>query len=230
MADEARPPVAIRVVRPHSSEQEFLDRELDTLTKTTVVLLGAQPKPQGVILRFEVALATGEPLLRGEGRVVGVKPASGGHEAGLTLRFTRLDARSKALVDRAAAMREARARSHSIPPSQLQASPPSHPPPPAHAPPPLPPPPPLSSAQRLSAPPQEAHPRPPRARRNTPTEAMPAFNPDPLSLSLSGLVPGLSPSGLPELAPETKEGLLARLRERAKGLSPERVAEILKPR
>src|SRR5207253_1302593 len=63
---------------------------------------------QGVVLRFEVLLASGAPLLRGEGRVVAYKMSAVGDEPGLTLRFTRLDARSKALVDRAAAIREAR--------------------------------------------------------------------------------------------------------------------------
>src|SRR5262249_35888439 len=87
------------------------EHELDTLTRTSVVLIGAQARPQGVVLRFEVTLASGAPLLRGEGRVVGYKENALGSEPGLTLRFTRLDPRSKALVDRAAGMRDARARS-----------------------------------------------------------------------------------------------------------------------
>src|SRR6516164_6097896 len=108
--DDSRQPVAIRVTRPYTTEEGFLENELDTLTRTSVVLIGAQARPQGVVLRFEVLLATGAPLLRGEGRVVGYKMQVLGDEAGLTLRFTRLDARSKALVDRAAALRDARAK------------------------------------------------------------------------------------------------------------------------
>jgi hypothetical protein len=110
MADEGRHPVAIRIARPYPSEEAFLEHELDTLTRTSVVLLGAQSRPQGVVLRFEVTLASGAPLLRGEGRVVGYKPNALNDEPGLTLRFTRLDPRSKALIDRAAALRDARAR------------------------------------------------------------------------------------------------------------------------
>ncbi len=110
MADEGRQPVAIRIARPYPSEEAFLEHELDTLTRTSVVLLGAQSRPQGVVLRFEVTLASGAPLLRGEGRVVGYKPKAFNDEPGLTLRFTRLDPRSKALIDRAAALRDARAR------------------------------------------------------------------------------------------------------------------------
>lgn len=95
VADELKPPVAIRITRPYASEAEFLEREFDTLTHTSVVLLGAQARPQGVILRFEIVLKTGESILRGEGRVVGYKEKAHAGEAGLSLRFTRLDARSK---------------------------------------------------------------------------------------------------------------------------------------
>ena len=110
VADELKPPVAIRITRPYATEEEFLEREFDTLTHTSVVLLGAQARPQGVVLRFEIVLKGGESILRGEGRVVGYKERAHAGEPGLTLRFTRLDARSKTLVDRASAFREARIR------------------------------------------------------------------------------------------------------------------------
>jgi hypothetical protein len=113
--EDARTPVAIRITRPYTTEDEFLTRELETLTRTSIVLVGAQPRPQGVVLRFEVALATGQPLVRGEGRVVAFKERVFEDAPGLTLRFTRLDSKSKALVDRAAAMRDARNRP-SLPP------------------------------------------------------------------------------------------------------------------
>ncbi len=92
--------VALRVVRPYDSEDQFLRDEAFALTRTSLVLIGASPRPEGVILRFEVVLRTGAILLRGEGRVVGHGPTASG-EPGLTLKFTRLDPRSKALVDRA---------------------------------------------------------------------------------------------------------------------------------
>jgi hypothetical protein len=103
-----KPPVAIRITRPYATEDEFLAAELDTISRTGVTLVGAQQRPEGVILRFELALASGAPLLRGEGRVVGFKPNVVGNEPGLSLRFTRLDSKSKALVDRVSAMRETR--------------------------------------------------------------------------------------------------------------------------
>ena len=108
MAENVRPPVAIRIVRPYDSEDELLEHELETVGKTSVVLIGAHPRPTGVILRFEVTLASGTTVLRGEGRVLAHKENAFRGQPGLTLRFTRLDPRSKSVVDRATAMREAR--------------------------------------------------------------------------------------------------------------------------
>ena len=129
----AKPPVAIRITRPYQTEDEFLAVELDTISRTGVVLVGAQQRPDGVVLRFELTLANGAPLLRGEGRVIAYKPNVIGSEGGLSLRFTRLDSKSKALVDRVGAMRETR-RSSMIPPPpsarHVEAAPPPLPPPP----------------------------------------------------------------------------------------------------
>ena len=109
MAENARPPVAIRIVRPFDTEDELLDSELETIGKTSVVLIGAHPRPTGVILRFEITLQDGASVLRGEGRVLAHKENAFRGQAGLTLRFTRLDPKSKGVVDRATAMRESRA-------------------------------------------------------------------------------------------------------------------------
>ncbi len=123
MADSL-PPVAIRVARPFANEDDLLENELETFTRTSITLLGAQPRPPGLVLRFELVLATGAVLVRGEGRVVGYKPDAHFGTGGLTLRFTRLDTRSKALVDRAAAMRERR-RPSAVPATVLDALTPS---------------------------------------------------------------------------------------------------------
>lgn len=110
----SRPPVAIRIVRPYDTEDQLLENELETIGKTNVVLIGAHPRPTGVILRFEVTLQTGATILRGEGRVLAHKENAFKGQAGLSLRFTRLDPKSKGVVDRATAMREA--KSPSAPP------------------------------------------------------------------------------------------------------------------
>ncbi len=111
-------PVAIRIARPHSTEDDYLTHELDTLTRSSVVLVGANSRPAGVVLRFEVTLATGRPVLRGEGRVVEYKADAFRGLPGLVLRFTKLDPKSKQLVDRAHAMREGGGK---LPPSSPEA-------------------------------------------------------------------------------------------------------------
>jgi hypothetical protein len=128
--DDPRPPVAIRITRPYATEDDLLEQELETLTRTSVTLLGAQPRPQGVVLRFELVLSSGIVVLRGEGRVVGFRPNAHHGLGGLTLRFTRLDSKSKALVDKVAALRERRRLSALPGVPAAAAEPPSSPEPP----------------------------------------------------------------------------------------------------
>lgn len=116
MSENLRPPVAVRISRPFASDEDFLTHEAHTLSKTGMVLIGAPAKPVGVVLRFEVVLSNGSVLMRGEGRVVAFKENVLRDQPGLTLRFTRLDPKSKALVDRAALIREARAKGEPTPP------------------------------------------------------------------------------------------------------------------
>lgn len=113
--------MAIRITRPYTTEDEFLEQELETLSRTSVTLLGAQPRPQGVVLRFELVLSSGHVLMRGEGRVVAFRPNAHQGLGGLSLRFTRLDSRSKSLVDKATALRERRRPSGA--PAAQEASP-----------------------------------------------------------------------------------------------------------
>ncbi|MCA9586014.1 MAG: hypothetical protein KC657_11710 [Myxococcales bacterium] len=164
MSDAPRPPVAVRIVRPYDSLEEFLQHEIETVGKTSVLLIGAHSRPTGVILRFEVALAAGDTILRGEGRVLGHKENAFGDQPALSLRFTRLDRKSKALVDHAAAMREARARGEdpaSIPPPPVVPDSEPH----------------LASARMVAAPPSDASPEPhrpsspPSARSSPPGRA-----------------------------------------------------------
>ncbi len=127
MAENTRPPVAIRIVRPYDTEDEFLEHELETVGKTSVILIGAHSRPTGVILRFEVTLASGATILRGEGRVLAHKENAFRGQPGLALRFTRLDPKSKALVDRAAASREAKAAGDPQPMNAKPSAPPPAP-------------------------------------------------------------------------------------------------------
>lgn len=188
MAENVRPPVAIRTVRPYATEDEFLENELETVGKTSVILIGAHPRPTGVILRFEMTLATGATLLRGEGRVLSHKDNAFRGQPGLSLRFTRLDPRSKALVDRAAAIRESRLQAASAPAGGAAAPEPEPPPPP-------PPPPPATSDPALANALTADTPPPPRARRSQP--AARASSPPPLPTRRPSRAKGLTPPPAP---------------------------------
>jgi len=203
VADAPAPPplpAAIRITRPYASEEEYLDRELETLTRASITLLGAQLRPQGVVLRFELALSSGLVLIRGEGRVVGFKANAFMGLGGLTLRFTRLDTRSKALIDRAAVLREQRR------PSTRPHFPDPADPPPGESP--------LAAAAAttLSDPTALAPLFPPPAVPPNPT---PAPTPE---------------NEAPKAAPPARDSLLERLRARARALHPDDIARILAER
>jgi hypothetical protein len=119
---DARPPAAIRITRPYATEEEYLGHEIETISRTGLTLIGAQPRPEGFLLRFELALSSGQVLVRGEGRVIGFKTGPVGGTGALALRFTRLDVRSKAFVDKASDLRE-QARPPVAPSSRPPASP-----------------------------------------------------------------------------------------------------------
>jgi hypothetical protein len=263
---DARPPpqVAIRIVRPYDSEEEFLNAELETVGKTSVILIGAHPRPSGIILRFEVTLQSGATVLRGEGRVLAHKERAFRGQPGLSLRFTRLDPKSKALVDRAVVMREQRLSGEapsmrppsapSLPPVQPadRSAPP--PPAPAHEPVPVPISFPAPADPALEAALTASTPEPPHFElQETPTprrvdtameyslapsppsidRAIAAAFEPPISSSPVAVGP-MSEPALPSAptadSPKDREGILARLRERAASLSRERVQEILSSR
>jgi molecular chaperone DnaK len=236
VADVPPPPVAIRITRPYDSEDEYLAQELEMVSKTSITLVGAQPRPQGVVLRFELVLTGGAVLVRGEGRVVGFKPNAHRGVGGLTLRFTRIDARSKALLDKATALREQR-RPSSKPPkdeaaaeaAQASDAAGSPPPPPivAAAPPPLP-------VAAVPPPLPAPLPSPPEPPADTPlppvlavAAASPAVEAAPASTSQSP--PPVQAPGRVAAGPE-RDSLLERLRTRAKNLEPEVVRAILAQR
>jgi hypothetical protein len=201
------PPPAIRITRPYANEDDYLHAELDTLTRTSITLIGAQQRPQGVVLRFEVVLSSGQALIRGEGRVVGFKLNAHNGLSGLTLRFTRLDSRSKALVDRAASIRES--RRSSAPPARASEAPAAL----RDIPQPLP-----AQAPQAPAEPVENGPAPPQAAI---AEARRGESPPPRA-SGERLV-AVDP-------PPERDALLERLRVRAKTLDADAVRRILAPR
>lgn len=241
-------------MRPYETEEEFLNAELETVGKTSIILIGAHPRPAGIILRFEVTLSTGATLLRGEGRVLAHKERAFRGQPGLSLRFTRLDPKSKAVVDRAVTMRDARLSGEA--PSMRPPSAPSLPPlePSARSA----PPPPAAAHEFVSVPISFPAPADPALEA-----ALTASTPAPLEYSLAPSPPSIDraiaaafdppvsssevavgPMSEPAIAasptredavppvdsPKDREGILARLRDRAASLTSERVHEILSSR
>lgn len=99
--------MAFRLRRPYATEDEFLSGDGAAISRSGMVLVGAGVRPVGLIVRFEIALRDGNALFRGEGKVVGHRATDeGGKPPGLEIRFTRLDARGKGLVDRVLRERE----------------------------------------------------------------------------------------------------------------------------
>jgi hypothetical protein len=225
VADAPAPPplpAAIRITRPYASEEDYLDRELETLTRASITLLGAQARPQGVVLRFELALSSGLVLMRGEGRVVAFKANAFEGLGGLTLRFTRLDTRSKALVDRAAALREKR-RPSTRPHFPDPADPPSEKATPEPS---------LETAAVSTLadptalaplfPPPAVHPNPQATHALARGEPSPPGPPPESSVQANEVPPAATP-------PE-RDSLLDRLRARARALNPDDIARILADR
>ncbi|MGA3120102.1 MAG: hypothetical protein ABSF69_04960 [Polyangiaceae bacterium] len=213
MAADVRPPVAIRIMRPYATEDEYLEHELETLTRASITLVGAQPRAEGVVLRFELTLASGAVLLRGEGRVTGFKPNAYGGVGGLALRFTRVDTRSKALIDKAASLREKRRPSLRAPDSvsvlPARASTPA------------------ASPSSLSVAPARPSSLPPPPTRSSAPHA--TVNPSP-SQPPAGAMNAIARGRRDEGRRPDRDELLGRLRARAKALHPSAIRNILTPR
>lgn len=94
------PPVAFRIVRPYSHEDALIAAESYLFSPTSITLVGACHKPQGVVLRFELTLSNGTSLFYGEGRVVHYEASTSAQPSLLTLRIVRLDEQSKIFLDK----------------------------------------------------------------------------------------------------------------------------------
>ncbi len=108
---DERVPVSLRIKLKSADVDAFLEQYSLNLSRGGVFIQSTAPKPMGTVVRFELQLADASPVIRGEGRVVWVKDASMGvpeAEAGMGVRFTRLDGRSKALIDRAVTLKASR--------------------------------------------------------------------------------------------------------------------------
>ena len=104
-ASDAKP-VALRIRLPFATEEEFIERYGVNVARGGIFIATRAVKPVGTPIAFELVLQSGDRLMRGEGEVQQVveDPAPG--KSGMLVRFVRLDARSRALIDKIVAGRE----------------------------------------------------------------------------------------------------------------------------
>jgi hypothetical protein len=105
--DLPRPPSTLRLTRPYGTEDDFIAHDAPYFGRASVTLANAAARPFGELIRFEIMLTSGATVLRGEGTVVAHHPPGGPRPAGLEVRFARIDARSKGVLDRVRAFRAA---------------------------------------------------------------------------------------------------------------------------
>jgi hypothetical protein len=94
-------PVVVHVVRPYSTEQEYLAAEAWSIDQRSMLLIDADALPADTALLFDIALSDGHKPIRAEGRVVGMVGATGNRPGGLKVRFKRFGAATKAFIERA---------------------------------------------------------------------------------------------------------------------------------
>src|SRR5258706_1098646 len=91
----------IVVKRPYESLDAFLEADSWTVERADIVLLGAEALPVETIVRFEISLLSGTPIVVGEGRVSGVVGAAGDRSGGLRVKLQKLNGASKEVLKRA---------------------------------------------------------------------------------------------------------------------------------
>lgn len=105
MSGTASSLLPLRIRLPYTTEEEFIDKYGSNVARGGVFVATRAMKPEGTGLAFEFVLADGTRLLRGEGVVVKSQVDATGGRTGMTVRFVKLDAASKALIDRVVARR-----------------------------------------------------------------------------------------------------------------------------
>jgi uncharacterized protein (TIGR02266 family) len=99
-------PVALRIRLPFATEDEFVERYGQNVARGGIFIATRAVKALGTAIAFELVLQNGDRLMRGEGAVQQVQEDEAPGKSGMLVRFIRLDARSKALIDKILAHRE----------------------------------------------------------------------------------------------------------------------------
>ena len=128
-----RKPLGLLVRLAYQTIEDFKLRFAPNLSRGGVFIRTREPKPVGTAVAFELRLASGEKVLRGEGVVRSVETEDLGatppRVPGMAVQFTRLDAASRALVELVVSTREARTGTPSPPGRPAFTTPPAFTPP-----------------------------------------------------------------------------------------------------
>jgi molecular chaperone DnaK len=96
-------PSLVRIYLRYPDEESFITRFAANVTRGGVFLASRKPRPVGDIIRFEISLAQGPPLLYGLGKVTWVRefnPAEPHRAHGMGVQFTGLDPKCQDLLER----------------------------------------------------------------------------------------------------------------------------------
>ncbi len=93
----------VRVRLKYPDVDTFAERFAPNVTRGGIFLASREPRPVGTVLRFEVSLMSGIPVLTGKGRVTWTKaydPGEPSRPYGMGVQFTELDPASRPVLDR----------------------------------------------------------------------------------------------------------------------------------
>lgn len=106
MDARAMNPVILHVIRPYETVEEYLSAEAWTIEARAVLLLGTREVAPETPVVFDLGIATGDKLMRAEGRVAAFFPATDEHPSVLRVRYRRYGSQTKAFIERAVSVRE----------------------------------------------------------------------------------------------------------------------------
>lgn len=93
----------VRVRLRYPDLETFVEKYAPNVTRGGIFLASRDPRPVGAVLRFEVLLRLGAPVLSGEGRVTWVKefnPAEPHRPYGMGVQFLYVDPDARPVLDR----------------------------------------------------------------------------------------------------------------------------------
>ncbi|MDP1822959.1 MAG: TIGR02266 family protein [Archangium sp.] len=91
--------VPLRIRLPFATEDEFIERYGVNVTRGGIFIATKHGKPEGTQLSIELVLQDGVRLMRGEGVVQKLLVDEQLGKSGMLVRFTRIDTRTKGLID-----------------------------------------------------------------------------------------------------------------------------------